>query len=180
MRKVDPTGRTPPCSASPFKIAPMACSRMPKCTLRAPQPPAATSPPFLNTTLVEAARSADPPSSSGTFAARAFRTLPDAARVACASLGVNSGSPSSQPSGSRPAVGVVLRLPLGFEAGPPLLRAAPLRQTCVRDVERLEAGPTQLLLGEPHLLFAERGAVGLWGVLLVGTAEGDVGAHDHE
>src|SRR5437762_3320072 len=79
----------------------MPCSRMPKCTLRAPQLPAATSPPFLNTTLVEAA-------------------------------------------------------------------------------ERLEAGPTQLLLGEPHLLFAERGAVGLWGVLLVGTAEGDVGAHDHE
>src|SRR5947207_14096601 len=60
----------------------------------------------------------------------------------------------------RPAVGVVLRLPLGFEAGPPLLRAAPLRQTCVRDVERLEAGPTQLLLEIGRASCRER--VGVW------------------
>ena len=82
--------------------------------------------------------------------------------------------------GVRLAVGVVLRLPLGFEPGPPLPRAAPLRQGRVGHVERFEARPAQMLLGEPHLRFAERGAVGLGGILLVRAAEGDVGADDHE
>src|SRR5207237_397375 len=86
-------------------MAPMACSRTPKCTLRAPQLPAPTSPPFLTTTFVEPARSADPPISSGSFAARAFSNFPDAARVACASLGVNSVRPSSQPPGRRRPAG---------------------------------------------------------------------------
>src|SRR5438309_1120184 len=67
MRNVDPTGRTPPCRASPFRTAPIPCSRTPKWMLRAPQLPAATSPPCLKTTLVEVARSADPPTSSGSF-----------------------------------------------------------------------------------------------------------------
>src|SRR3989440_9634428 len=75
MRNVDPTGRTPPCRASPFRTAPMPCSRTPKWMLRAPQLPAATSPPFLNTTLVEVARSADPPMTSGNLAASALSTL---------------------------------------------------------------------------------------------------------
>src|SRR6266550_1934864 len=59
MRNVDPTGRTPPCRASPFRTAPIPCSRTPKWMLRAPQLPAATSPPCLKTTFVEVARSAD-------------------------------------------------------------------------------------------------------------------------
>src|SRR5438046_818143 len=87
MRNVDPTGRTPPCRARPFRIAPMPCSRTPKWTLRAPQVPAATSPPFLKTTFVEFARSADPPMSSGSFGAMTFSTLPAATRVAWASPG---------------------------------------------------------------------------------------------
>src|SRR2546422_6411411 len=58
MRNVEPTGRTPPCSARPLRMAPIACSRTPKWMFRPPQFPAATSPPFLKTTLVEPARSA--------------------------------------------------------------------------------------------------------------------------
>src|SRR3989442_6336122 len=85
MRTVDPTGRTPRCRASPFRIAPIPCSRTPKWILRAPQLPAATSPPFLKARFVEVARSADPPTSSGSLGARAFSTFPDAARVAWAS-----------------------------------------------------------------------------------------------
>src|SRR5439155_1022196 len=105
MRNVDPTGRTPRCRARPFRIAPIPCSRTPKWILRAPQLPAATSPPFLKTTCVEPARSADPPTSSGSFGAMAFSTFPDAARVAWASAGggANVGRPSSQPSARRPA-----------------------------------------------------------------------------
>src|SRR5439155_1394171 len=103
MRNVDPTGRTPPCRARPFRIAPMPCSRTPKWTLRAPQVPAATSPPFLKTTFVEFARSADPPMSSGSFGAMTFSTLPAATRVAWASPGANVGRASSQPSARRPA-----------------------------------------------------------------------------
>src|SRR5438309_11860179 len=79
--------------------------------LRAPQLPAATSPPFLNTTFVEPARSAEPPISSGSFDAMAFSTLPDAARVACASVGANVGrSPAGSPAGGPPRR-------LGSEAG---------------------------------------------------------------
>src|SRR2546425_9670934 len=91
MRKVDPTGRTPGCRASPFRTAPIPCSRTPKWILRAPQLPAATSPPFLKARFVEVARSADPPTSSGSLGARAFSTFPDAARVAWASAGGGGG-----------------------------------------------------------------------------------------
>src|SRR6266567_2111305 len=103
MRNVDPTGRTPRCRASPFRTAPIPCSRTPKWMLRAPQLPTATSPPFLNTTFVEPARSAEPPISSGNFAATAFSTLPDAARVAWASVGAKAGRSASHASGNRPA-----------------------------------------------------------------------------
>src|SRR2546429_6614114 len=91
MRNVDPTGRTPRCRASPFRTAPIPCSRTPKWILRAPQLPAATSPPFLKARFVEVARSADPPTSSGSLGARAFSTFPDAARVAWASAGGGRG-----------------------------------------------------------------------------------------
>src|SRR5438552_3222681 len=96
MRNVEPTGRTPRCRASPFRTAPIPCSRTPKWVLRAPQLPAATSPPFLKARFVEVARSADPPTSSGSLGARAFSTFPDAARVAWASVGANVGRPRSE------------------------------------------------------------------------------------
>src|SRR2546425_10799153 len=95
-----PTGRTPRCRASPFRTAPIPCSRTPKWILRAPQLPAATSPPFLKARFVEVARSADPPTSSGSLGARAFSTFPDAARVAWASAGGggNGGGPPAPPA----------------------------------------------------------------------------------
>src|SRR5207244_3644683 len=61
MRNVDPTGRTPRCRASPFRTAPIPCSRTPKWILRALQLPAATSPPFLKARFVEVARNLDEP-----------------------------------------------------------------------------------------------------------------------
>src|SRR2546426_9658790 len=91
MRKGEPAGRTPRCRASPFRTAPIPCSRTPKWILRAPQLPAATSPPFLKARFVEVARSADPPTSSGSLGAMACSTFPDAARVAWASAGGGGG-----------------------------------------------------------------------------------------
>src|SRR3989475_5670489 len=102
MRNVEPTGRTPRCRASPFRTAPIPCSRTPKWILRAPQLPAATSPPFLKARFVEDARSADPPTSSGSLGARAFSTFPDAARVAWASAGgVGGGGGGANVPGER-------------------------------------------------------------------------------
>src|SRR6266576_3220292 len=140
MRNVDPTGRTPRCRASPFRTAPIPCSRTPKWILRAPQLPAATSPPFLKARFVEVARSADPPTSSGSLGARAFSTFPDAARVAWASAGGAGGVgggrerretvvPAVRQTAGEPALELrgelreclpirfVLLRPLGFEAG---------------------------------------------------------------
>src|SRR5438445_10377842 len=173
MRNVDPTGRTPPCRASPFRTAPIPCSRTPKWMLRAPQLPAATSPPGLKTTVVEVARSADPPTSSGSFAAMAFSTFPDATRVAWASAGGGrerrqSRVPALGQAAGEPAlelrrelrvglpVGVVFLRPLRFEPGAALPGEPPVREGFVGDVKRLEAGPAEALLRELHLVLAER------------------------
>src|SRR2546422_395068 len=160
MRNVEPTGRTPRCRASPFRTAPIPCSRTPKWILRAPQLPAATSPPFLKARFVEVARSADPPTSSGSLGARAFSTFPDAARVAWASGGGAGGGrerretvvPAVRQTAGEPAlelrrelrvclsVRVVLLRPLGFEAGAAPPGGPPLRGRVVPPVERLPAG----------------------------------------
>ncbi len=94
----------------PFMIAPMACSRMPKCSTR----PAYGSPwnifderscgmndgTLSMVVLLEPARSADPPHSSGSVVAAALMTLPEATRVATP-LGSASkvGSEAAQPDG---------------------------------------------------------------------------------
>ncbi|CAM3924783.1 hypothetical protein ISCU110981_19900 [Isoptericola cucumis] len=88
----------------------MPCSRMPKCSVRPYSCPGN----FLVecstgmndgwpsiVVLLEPARSADPPHSSGSTSARALRTLPDAARVATPfSDASKTGSSSVQPAGS--------------------------------------------------------------------------------
>src|SRR5260370_42301478 len=79
-----------------------------------------------------------------------------------------------------PRVRVVRLGPFGFQRGAALPGAPPVRERVVGYVKRLEAGPAKALLGELHLVFAERGAVGLGRVLLVGAAERDVGAHDDQ
>ena len=102
-----------PSTAIPLQIAPMACSRMPKCSVRPYQPPGNIrvwcpggmneGSPFIVVLLLPA-RSAEPPHSSGSTGASAVRTSPEAFRVAIplASAG-NSGSAAAQPSGSRRA-----------------------------------------------------------------------------
>ena len=80
-----------PCSTMPDRIAPIACSRTPKCSVRPYQwavysfveidgGPKESAP--LIVVLLLPARSADPPHSSGSFGPSADSTSPDAARVA--------------------------------------------------------------------------------------------------
>ncbi len=57
-------------------------------------------PPPLMLVLFDPARSADPPQNSGSTAAMALITSPDAARVATSFPGANTGSLESHPSGS--------------------------------------------------------------------------------
>ena len=95
----------------PFMMAPMPCSRMPKCSTR----PASGSPVHWSVerlsgmkdeassivVLLDSARSAEPPHSSGITPATALITAPDALRVATP-LGSASkvGSASASPTGS--------------------------------------------------------------------------------
>ena len=87
-------------------IEPIACSRMPKCSVRPYGPRSSASvgrndfSPFIVVLLLPA-RSADPPHSSGSFGPSAFRISPEATRVAMpfGSAG-NSGIAFSQPSGN--------------------------------------------------------------------------------
>ena len=66
----------------PLQIAPMACSRIPKWMLRPVQSPQLMSPEPLITVWVEVITSAEPPTSSGTFAPNASSALPAETRVA--------------------------------------------------------------------------------------------------
>ena len=100
----------PPCREMPFMMAPMPCSRMPKCRLRPyglvlqvsvvmSSGPNDGSP--LITVLLEPARSADPPHSSGSVAPNACSVASDALRVATPlASGSHTGRSSAQPSGS--------------------------------------------------------------------------------
>ena len=105
-----PNTRVPPCAAIPLRIAPMPCSRIPKWSTR----PASGSPfhiadersfgrndaAFSIVVLLDSARSAEPPQSSGTASATALITAPDALRVAMPfSSAGNVGRVSVQPSG---------------------------------------------------------------------------------
>ena len=95
----------------PFMIAPMACSRMPKCSTRpwsgsAFQSLVARSPGMNDgapsiVVLLDSARSAEPPHSSGISPATALMTAPLALRVAMPfSSAGKVGSLSVQPRGS--------------------------------------------------------------------------------
>ncbi len=93
----------------PFISAAMENSRMPKWIVRpygsasgSGLPPGRKDDVLSIVVLFEPARSAEPPHSSGTTAPRAWSTLPDAARVATALPGSNTGTASSQPAGSSP------------------------------------------------------------------------------
>src|SRR3989304_4402751 len=168
MKKVAPYGITPPCRAIPLRTAPIPCSRTPKWRFL---PPGAASgrnsPASFMMVSVEGARSADPPASSGSFAAIAFSTLPEALRVAAApASGANAGVPSSPPPGGAPP------------PPPPLLpRPLPARQGLAEMGEHVVGheegrggGPSEALLREGDLGLPQRRAVRARGVLLVGAA----------
>src|ERR1019366_6087956 len=99
MKNVAPYGLTSE-TDMPFRIEPMACSRMPKWKLRPEYSSRSKLPPFLISVLVEGARSAAPPINHGTFLATAFNTLEFDSRVATplASAG-NVGMSLSHPCG---------------------------------------------------------------------------------
>ena len=135
----------------PLQIAPMACSRMPKWMLRPVQSPQFTSPEPLITVWVEGITSAEPPTSSGSCAPKAFERLAarDAGRDARA--GREAGQ-SVAPSFRQPPRDHALELgrqvrmvgPVALEAPEPgAARCGPLRDLAapvgvdrIRDLER--------------------------------------------
>src|SRR4026207_927902 len=100
MKKVAPKARSLD-RESPFTVAAMACSRMPKCRFFPVGLSASKSPAPLNVSVVlfEGPRSAEPPRNHGTFCARTFRTLPEASLPArpLASAGDTGGQRASHP-----------------------------------------------------------------------------------
>ncbi len=97
----------------PLTIAPIACSRMPKCSTRPYGSPdhswvdhSMGMNDFASLIVVrfDSARSADPPHSSGSSAASALITVPDAARVETSLPGANTGSAEAMSSGSSRAL----------------------------------------------------------------------------
>src|SRR5437762_5308796 len=78
------------------------------------------------------------------------------------------------------AVGVPPLLPAGLELRAAGLGAPPLLERVVRNVERLEGRPTEVLLRRFHLVRAQRRAMRLGGVLLMRAAPRDVRPHDDE
>ena len=86
----------------PFTIAPIACSRMPKWKLRPANAWCAIESAPSISVFVDGARSAEPPTSSGTVAASPLMHALELSRVACEPTPERSGSPCSQPSGSLP------------------------------------------------------------------------------
>src|SRR6266404_7346671 len=86
--------------------------------------------------------------------------------------GQAGGKPPLQLRGKlsmRCAIPVPLLLPVCFELGAAGFGRAPLLERVVRNVERLERRPAEVLLRRFNLVGAERGAVGLGSVLLVGA-----------
>ena len=143
----------------------------------------------LGVVLLESARSAEPPHSSGSRGAIAASTSPEALRVATPlSSASKLGRASVHPSGSRRSAmrscraarsglacgpRVVGLLPLGVGQGATVAQLAGARQHLVVDLEGLAGVEAQQLLGGRDLVLAERRAVGLAGVLRVGGGPGD-------
>ena len=179
----------------------MACSRTPKRRLRPPRSPAWKSPhgvsPQRSAVLFEGARSAEPPMSVGSTGARALRTLPeaDAGGASCRPPRRRAAG-SRQPAGRSPASARCQRAGdsgIGALVGSQHARSQSRahRRPARRDLARTgrgtrrarrsdRVGPAQRFLGQPHLLLAQRRAVGGRRVLLVRAAVADVGAHHDE
>src|SRR5207253_4767343 len=97
--------------------------------------------------------------------------------------GQAAGQPPLQLGGRLPvrrAIRVPFLLPVCFELGAARFGRAPLLERVVRNVERLERRPAEVLLRRFHLVGAQRGAVGLGGILLVRATPRDVRPHDDE
>ncbi len=196
MRKVAPNGRTPPCSAMPLSVAVIACSRMPKCIWRASYVPASKSPRSLSCVLFETARSAEPPSKKGTDLAMRVERL--ARRVARRHRAVarREGRDLLVPT-LRQRARLFRRELLGFwcvfalvarpqlvpcrlERGAALDGRAEDGERIVGHEELRVLGPAVEALRAFDLVLAERLAMRLRGVLLVGRAVADVRADADE
>ena len=83
MKNVAPKGRSLE-RASPFTIAAIACSRIPKCRFFPPGLSAwkSPAPSYFRVVLFDGPRSAEPPRNHGMFWASTFSTLPEASRPA--------------------------------------------------------------------------------------------------
>ena len=146
--------------------------------------------------LLEPARSADPPQSSGRLAATALMTLPDATRVAtplgsASKVGSAGGPARGQGAGLQPLeerdVGrrlgrpvAELLVPLGLRRLAAGHGLAGVLEHAGRHLEGLLGVEAQHLLGGGHLVGAQGGAVRLAGVLRVGGRPGDDRAQHDE
>ena len=183
----------------PLRMAPIACSRMPKWRLRPAYSPAwkSPAPSKVSRVLVDGARSAAPPISQGTFWAIALRTRPDEIRVAIPLLSVGKGRQVRVPAVGELTMlhpvelvgqfGMLGPVPLNpAEPGVAQRLAAPadaLAEVLVDSVGHEELrvlGPAVIALGQPDFLLAQGLAVGGAGVLLVGRAPADVAVDDDQ
>ena len=182
----------PPCSAMPFRIEPIACSRMPKCRVRpygSPWPHASSRSLggqerrlALHRGVVGLGEVGRAAPQLGQHAASALSTSPDASRVATPLAGLEVGSASVQPSGSSPARSRSNRAARSGLAGRHASKRsshsacgaaaavddlAGVREHLVGDLEVCVRVEAEHLLGRGDLVGAERRAVGLAGVLRV-------------
>ena len=198
MKNVAPNARSFD-SDRPLTIAAIACSRMPKWRLRPPGLPGSKSPAPANfsVVLLEGPRSAEPPRNQGMFWASTFSTSPEASRPAMPlASGGKLGRLRSHPAGSsrrciwsisvgelRELLAVVgeQRLPARRASAP---RAPIPASKCSHDpVGHEELGilrPAIGALGEPHLVLAQRLAMGRGGVDLVRRAIADMAVEDDQ
>ena len=141
--------------------------------------------------VVEGARSAEPPTNSGIAAASAAMHAPELWRVACARGAREVGQRVLPALGQlarehafeltdRVGIGRRLHGIPGCVLGRTALALGEVRVDLVGDVEVLVGIPAVGLLGQPHLLLAERSAVRLRRVLRVRGADRDVRAHDDQ
>ena len=193
-----PYTRVPPCSAMPFMIAPMACSRTPKWSVRPYGPPdhilvcrsaGRNEAAPLTAVLLLSARSAEPPHSSGSDRVEGGEHLagglPGGHALRIGVPGRQGVRPAlrqragGQPLQQRAALGVAglprveALLPSGVRLPAPVGDLAGVLEHLRVDLEGLVGVEAEDVLGRPDLVLAQRRAVGGAGVLLVRRGPAD-------
>src|SRR6266540_4462579 len=146
------------------------------------------SPSPLSAVWVEGSRSAEPPVNAGTRGAMAFITLPEAARVAIVVGGKHRHVriPVARQLSAQRSSQLLRELRESFRVSAHSIiarrfvvctarhRFAEMRQRLFGHQKRRLGGPAEVLLGQAHLVRAQRRSMRLERVVLVRRAEADV------